>query len=383
MRILHIGKYYSPFEGGIENFLSALLKQSSASHISHIVLAHHHQLWKKTAVEQFDEATLLRSFTLCRLLFAPIAPFYYRHLKHTLKTFDPDILHVHMPNLSAFWLLLLGKKLKIPIVVHWHADVVSSRKNRLLSAAYFFYAKLENKLLARSNAIIVTSEPYLDISKPLAKWRQKCHVVPLGLDCEKKSSIPSTTSTPAWKKAGSFKVLCIGRLTYYKGHEYLIRALSSTTDTELIIVGTGKLFGKYQTLVQKLNLQEKITFFGHASAPQLNQLLASCDCLCLPSIERTEAFGLVLLEAMFYNKPCITTSVLGSGMSWVVQHGVTGLIVQPENPGKLGEAIMQLQKNPEFAKKMGNEGKNRLIAQFSLSTVSNKITAVYNSLLSL
>ena len=389
MRVLHIGKYYSPFEGGIENFLSGFLKnvsklsgssESPNQKTSHFVLAHHHQLWSSTSVERFEETSVLRSFILCRFLFTPVAPFFYRHLKQSIQKFQPDIIHVHLPNPSAFWLLMLHNT-DIPIVIHWHADVVSSEKNRLLSLAYFFYEKLEKKLLARAKAIIVTSAPYLDISTPLAPWKNKCHIVPLGLDACVTQTSTTSESSLFWQQKNSFKILCIGRLTYYKGHEFLIKAVSEMQNTELVIVGTGNLMNKYRRLVESQNLQDKVHLTGHASADQLHLLLEECNCLCLPSIERTEAFGLVLLEAMQHAKPCITTSVTGSGMNWVVKDGITGLVVPPEDSESLKNALIQLQENPALSEQLGKAGKSRLESHFSLSQVSNKISAVYNSVL--
>lgn len=182
MRILHVGKYYPPFEGGIENFLASLLKGTTKENLSHCVLAHHHQPWRSTSREVLPEGIVVRSFICCRLLFAPIAPFFYFHLKRLLAEFRPDVIHVHMPNLSAFWLLLPGRRFDTPLVVHWHADVIPSRKNPLLSLAYVLYRPLEKKLLARADAVIVTSAPYLESSRPLQAFRDKCHVIPLGLE---------------------------------------------------------------------------------------------------------------------------------------------------------------------------------------------------------
>lgn len=376
MKILHLGKYYHPFEGGIENFLSALLKAQHAAGISHTVLAHHHRAWQKTSHESFPEGQVVRVFTLCRLLFAPIAPTYFIHLKKLLATATPDLIHVHMPNLSAFWLLLLGQRLRIPVIVHWHADVISSRRNILLSLAYLFYRPLERKLLARAAAIIVTSGNYLESSLPLCPFREKCHVIPLALN-----ALPDEQAgndTRVWQHDGYYRILCVGRLTYYKGQQYLIEAVAALPQVELVLVGTGKDRNKYQTLVSRLDCNDRIFLFGHADSDQLEQLLATCDCLCLPSIERTEAFGLVLLEAMQHARPCICTDVEGSGMSWVVQHGVTGLVVNHCDSDALGRAIIQLNNNREKALEFGQAGYERYRAIFSMDRVADEMASLYN-----
>lgn len=376
MRILHVGKYYAPFEGGIENFLASFLKHSANNDVTHLVMAHHHRLWRRSSVEHRPEATLVRSLTLCKLLFAPISPFFHAQLKSHIQAFDPDVIHVHMPNLSAFWLLLLGPKLSRPIVVHWHADVVSSRKNLMLSLAYLFYRVLEKRLLARAAAIIVTSPPYLQTSRPLGPWREKCQVIPLGL--EPATSTGADAAPTPWDSPTRFKLLCIGRLTYYKGQQYLIRAVAPLPHIELVLVGTGKAMDNYKALVDKLGIGERVRLFGHATAAELDTLLATCDGLCLPSIERTEAFGLVLLEAMRQGKPCICTDVTGSGMSWVVQDGVTGLVAKSEDADDLRRAIAKLADDPALAAALGRRGYARYTGEFTMETVTKKILALYN-----
>lgn len=377
MRILHIGKYYSPFEGGIENFLAGFLKASSADGIEHFVLAHHHLSGKKSVKELRDETQLLRSFTLCKILFAPISPFFYRQLKEVIAEFKPDIIHVHMPNLSAFWLLLLGSSLSIPVIVHWHSDIVPSRKNPLLSIAYYFYEKMERRLLAKSSAIIATSKQYLDTSIPLSQWKEKCHVIPLGIDISNNISASSNTKT-IWPSHDKFKVLCIGRLTYYKGHHHLLKAINNLPQAQLILIGTGKLLKKYRRVIDKYKLQDRVLLNGHATQSQIETLLKSCDCLCLPSIERTEAFGLVLLEAMAEGKPCLCTSVTGSGMSWVVQDEKTGLVTHPECSKSLENAIHRLSTNTIWAERLGQAGKVRLKRHFDIQVIAKKITTLYN-----
>ena len=376
MRVFHIGKYYAPFEGGIENFLAAFLKCSAKKNVEHFVLAHDHRLWCMSSLEALPEATLLRSATLARLLFAPISPLFYFQLSRHIKSFKPDVIHVHMPNLSAFWLLMPGAWRDCTMIIHWHADIVPSRKNILLALAYLFYRILEKRLLARAAAIIATSEPYLQTSKPLHPWRDKCHVIPLGLAMEN----PVSTQGEFWQIEKSFRLLCVGRLTYYKGQAFLIQAIADLPDIELIIVGTGKYQGRYQALLDNHALNDRARLLGHASKAELEALLSSCDCLCLPSIERTEAFGLVLLEAMQHGKPCICTNVEGSGMGWVVEDGRTGLVVASENTDSLRKAIASLNNNRQRAIEMGILGKKRFHHLFDIEQVTNKTLALYNQL---
>ena len=379
MKVLHVGKYYSPFVGGIESFLSSLLHSQAGSGIHHFILAHHHKLWRQSDLSTRDEGQVFRAFTLCRLLFTPIAPFFYFNLKKVLAHYKPDIIHVHMPNPSAFWLLLLTDAREIPIIVHWHADVIASRKNFLLGIAYFFSRPLEKKLLEKASTIVVTSPNYLESSIPLKPWHSKCQVIPLGLEVDESADTANTANY--WTRQDAFKVLCVGRLTYYKGQEYLIHAVSMLDNIELIMVGTGKFESKYRQLIEALGCKHKVRLFGHAEQAELLSLMAGCDCLCLPSIERTEAFGLVLLEAMGASKPCICTDVEGSGMSWVVQNGETGLVVKAADTPALQEALLLLDADREYARQLGISGHQRLNSYFSLARVADQIARLYNQVI--
>src|SRR5699024_5451513 len=96
--------------------------------------------------------------------------------------FKPDLLHLHLPNTSAFWAMAIPAARKIPWIVHWHADVVASRHDSKLALAYPLYRPFEQRFLKVASAIIATSPPYLESSSALAHWRDKCQVIPLGLD---------------------------------------------------------------------------------------------------------------------------------------------------------------------------------------------------------
>lgn len=119
-------------------------------------------------------------------------------------------------------------------------------------------------------------------------------------------------------------VLSIGRLVEYKGFEYLIEDEKYLDNEFLILIaGGGPLFKRLKRKVENLNLQDKVMLLRRVD--DITQLLKRCDVFCLPSVLRTEAFGLVLVEALYFGKPLVTTDVKGSGMSYVNKYGATGL----------------------------------------------------------
>lgn len=371
MRILHIGKYYPPFSGGIENFMAALLPDLCARGFPQAALVHQHHRGLPRAIQDLEGICLYRTPIWGKLIFAPVSPRFPADLAAAIRDFKPDLMHIHTPNASAFWALSSSFR-HIPIVVHWHADVLASEFHVGLALAYPLYRPLEQKLLERASAIIVTSPPYRDSSPSLRPWLEKCHVIPLGLGHSMPAVAPGA-SRSLWKRPERFKILSVGRLTYYKGHEFLIRATAGLQDVEVVIVGSGARHGKLEKLIQQLGLQERVRLFGPATEAQLRELMRSCDCFCLPSIERTEAFGLVLLEAMRAGKPSVVTDVLGSGMSWVIEDEVTGLVAKRGDEESLRTQLIRLRDDLNLRESLGTAAGRRFTEDFTIRSIAPKV----------
>ena len=379
MKILHIGKYYPPFHGGMEAFLLALAQAQLSAGVAVQVLVHNHQ--SHTTDSSCDDGIeIIRTGRFGTLFFTPISPAFRSVLKRMIATFQPDILHLHMPNPSAFWVMTLACAKNIPWVVHWHADVVSSNLDWRVKLAYRFYRPMEQALLQRAQKIIVTSPPYLESSRPLQAWRNKCRVIPLGIS----SPPPSTTECSlenTWHR-DSLRVLAVGRLTYYKGFEYLIRAAGQTSSIQINLVGEGEKLGELQRLIRTARLEDRVKLLGKQSDEALSRLFHSCDCLCLPSIERTEAFGMVLLEAARASKPAVVTDVAGSGMSWVVENRKTGLTVAAGDAEALTTALAYLATHREQCREMGKLARARFDTMFRIDAVEKQVSELYRDMLS-
>jgi rhamnosyl/mannosyltransferase len=177
------------------------------------------------------------------------------------------------------------------------------------------------------------------------------------------------------------RVLAIGRLTYYKGIEYLIRAAAENENIEVHLVGKGDREAKLKALTRELKLEKRVIFHGHLPNEQLATQFSACDCLCLPSIERTEAFGMVLLEAMYYGKATVICNVPGSGMGWVVDDGVNGMHVPPENSGALADSIRNLQQNRVKILRLGENGRQKFDRQFHIDKSATGVSELYKSVL--
>ena len=320
-----------------------------------------------------------RAAVWARFLFTPISPTFPWLLSRLIRTTQPDILHLHLPNVSAFWALLLPGARRIPWVVHWHADVLASRHGTGLRLFYKVYRPLEHAILKHCQAIIVTSPPYLEYSQPLQRFHSKCQLVPLGLDPCRLPHPPSRE--PSTDPDKPLRVLAIGRLTYYKGFEYLIQAAREFDGVEVHLVGRGDQETKLKALVHELNLENRVTFHGHLASDELAKQFSLCDCVCLPSLERTEAFGLVLLEAMYYGIATIISKVPGSGMGWVVDDGITGLHVPPESARVLADTMRNLQRNRDKIIQLGERGRQKFDQQFHIDKSAARVSQLYKLVL--
>ncbi len=385
MRVVHVGKFFPPFAGGMENFLGDLLPALLKKGVDVTALVHRSS--EKTTADGtcFDESRVVRVPCYGSILYAPVSPGFPVALSRVLKRKKPDILHLHVPNTSAFWVMALPQARKVPWVIHWHADVVSSQIDRRLAAAYALYRPLEQRLLARSSAIITTSSIYSDSSPSLTKWQEKVRVIPLGLDPDR-LPLPQNhaldQARKVWSGQEALRVLSIGRLTYYKGHEVLIRAAAEMQGVRVLIVGEGDTRRDLERLIVQHQVQDRVSLCGLLPEPQLQAFLASCDCLCLPSVERTEAFGLVLLEAMRYGKPVIAADVPGSGVGWVVEDKKTGFLFPVGNVQALVRLLDRYAAHPVERKRMGEAGKQRFTTKFHVNRIAEETLHLYNEILS-
>jgi rhamnosyl/mannosyltransferase len=136
----------------------------------------------------------------------------------------------------------------------------------------------------------------------------------------------------------------------------------------------------WEKLARRLSVIDKVHFVGEVSAVDLPRFYASGDAFVLPSSARAEAFGKVLLEAMASGLPCVTTDV-GTGTSFVVQDGVTGLVVPPCQPDVLADAINRLLVDPEMSKRMGEFGRKRAVDDFSITGMVSHVESIYRQVL--
>ena len=390
-KVLHIGKYFPPHVGGMETYLHSLMHALVTLNIVPCALVHQSKI-SITSVEELLSANgcalrIVKAATWCRLLFTPISPGFPLLLHRLINRDQPDLLHLHLPNPSAFWALALPSARCLPWVIHWQSDVLTERSHWLLRLAYQVYSPLESALLKKADKVIVSSPPYLETSKPLAKISKKCAVIPLGIDDRFGDQTPNdSTMVPegAGKTnattAGNLNVLAIGRMTHYKGFDILLRAIAQTTGITLDLIGHGELTRSLERLTDSLDLSARVRFHGLLDDNAKDKLLSSCDCLCLPSTDRTESFGMVLLEAMSAAKACVVSDVEGSGMSWLVEDGETGLVTPTNDVDGLTDALCRLRDDSALTIRLGLKGRQKFLTALTIEASAEAIRDLYHQL---
>lgn len=371
--IVHLGKYSFPYHGGIESVTE--LAAEGAVKAGHVV-----------AIIGFskvvNDSNQNRSGVLdvrCRCLFTfasqPLGIGYFTEAIRLGR--KADIVHLHLPNmLAALAVLFLPSKARV--IVHWHSDVVGK------GWIAHMLRSLESAVLRRAARIICTSQAYAGASHALMPFRGKVTVVPIGIKDQAPQSAIDSVSKASIEKvvAGRKIVLSVGRLVPYKGFDVLVNAVQNLpSDVVTIIVGDGPLKQPLLALSKELGFSDRVVFWGRADPDVLTELFRRATLFCLPSIQRSEAFGVVLVEAMSYGLPIVATEIAGSGVSWVNAHEVSGINVPPNDPKALEDACLRLIQDNSLRHRLSAGARHRFDTEFTAGIFVSRLLAIYVSAL--
>ncbi len=362
MRVLQIGKYYHPAKGGIETHLrllsSGLLKFSTVR----VAVA----AQGRSRIDLVDGIEIERLALFATILGAPICPGLIARLRKT----DSDVVHIHLPNPWAA-VAYLASQCRLPLVVTYHSDIVRQTK------AEHAFRPILLKFLERSSAIICSSPNLIQHSRTLQRFRDRCAVIPFGVDLER-TNRPETSEVDAIRdKYKKPIVLSVGRLVYYKGFEHLIRAMTQINGS-LIIIGNGPLKSDLFRLASNVGVSDRVTILDQVA--DVTPFYHAAELFVLPSIARSEAFGIVQLEAMAAGKPVVNTA-LESGVPFVSQHGITGLTVPPAQERPLAEAINRILSDPDLHSRYGSAGRLRVQQEFTVGQMVKRTLTIYHDAL--
>jgi rhamnosyl/mannosyltransferase len=369
MRILELGKFYPPERGGIETLLQLLSEGFAArGHEVTCVVANRQ---RETVRESKNRFHLERLASFGEALSLSICPAY----TGATRRHPADIIHSHFPNPLADLAILRAPR-DVPVVVHWHSDIVRQR------AAMRLYQPLQTAMLRRATRVVVATPYHFEYSAWLAPFASKVTVIPYGLDLARFAPTPELESRAAAKRAGSRGktiFLNVGRLVGYKGQRHAIEAMANIPDAELWIAGTGPMESELRGIASASGVSEKVRFLGNVPDSDLPVLFHACDVFLFPSVTPNEAFGLVLVEAMACAKPLIACR-LRSGVPYVCRHDDNGLLVPPGDSGALGDAMSTLIASPGLRARLGNAGLQRAREEFSSDRMVGRFLELFGSL---
>jgi glycosyltransferase involved in cell wall biosynthesis len=363
LRVLHVGKFYPPHMGGIETHLQALCGGLREHADVRVIVSSED---RNTVEETVDSVPVARLSTLLTAFSTSISPGMVSRIRNA----GADLVHIHLPNPTAV-LAYLASGHRGRLVVTYHSDTV---KQKVLGAMFepLLYAALR-----RSSAIIATSPNYLATSSVLQAFRQRCHVIPYGIDTSHFEQSDPAAVRAVRERYGERLVISVGRLVYYKGFEVLIRAMA-TVRGKLLIVGDGPLRADLQSLAAELGVSGKVIFAGEINNADVVSYYHAADLFALASVARSEAFGIVQIEAMASGLPVVNTG-LDSGVPFVSLHGQTGLTVPPADPSALAVAINQLLDDQSLRQSLGLAGVRRAKQEFGLDTMLNRTLQLYRT----
>jgi len=304
----------------------------------------------------------------------------------SLKKFD--IIHLHYPFIGAAFPILFAKLLcahKVKLILHYHMDLVGNRfKGAIFSFYNWCYLK---KLVKLADVVLVNSVDYLKASEifPLyLRHPKKFRLLPNGVDVEAFQPLPKDQASVFKYKLQNKKViLFVGALDsahYFKGVNYLLKAFQELKNREnavLFVVGEGNLRSTYQDMADSFGLSDKVVFTGYLPDAELVKYYNLCDIFVLPSIDKSEAFGMVLIEAMACGKPVIATDL--AGVREVVDLKINGRLVKPKDVVKLAEQMEVLLADEELCKKYGEAGRAKVERKYAWATITNKLEEIYQN----
>ncbi len=269
-----------------------------------------------------------------------------------------DVIHYHFPWPFADLLHLLVSP-SIPAVMTYHSDIV---RQRWLGRVY---APVMSHMLRSMRIIVATSPAYAQTSPILSdpSIRNKVRIIPLGIE---ESSYPKVGDDSVFHRIGISAdqpyFLFIGVLRYYKGVHFLIQA-AKMVGCKIVVAGSGPEGEGLRKLANEIGL-DNVVFAGQVTDTEKVALLNRCHSLILPSHLRSEAFGMVLVEAAMFSRPLISCEI-GTGTSYVNAHEETGLVVSPESPEALARAMNVLLTENGLAARMGAAARARYEKLFS------------------
>lgn len=382
MKILQLGKFY-PIYGGVEKVMWNLTLGLAERGVACDMLCAYLKGVKvepelKDLTSQTEYGFEIGLGPYGRVICVPaitkkaktmISPAMVSYLRKHAGEYD--IIHIHHPDpMAALALFLSGYKGRV--ILHWHSDILSQK------LFLTFYKPLQKWLIRRAERIIGTSPVYLRESSALKDSQDKVIPVPIGIMpvvYDIKAAADIRNSIP-----GKKIVFSLGRLVPYKDFRSLVECARYLSDDYVILLGgVGPLRAELEKQIAENGLEEKVMLLGFIETWELPSYFGASDIYVMSSDRKTEAFGIVLIEAMSCGKPVVATLIPESGVSWVNTNGLSGYNVPPHNPKAMAEAITMICDNMDTYLQFCAGAMERFETAFTSREMIDKILKVYEN----
>jgi glycosyltransferase involved in cell wall biosynthesis len=366
LRITHLNKRYWPHIGGVERSLHMMARACvrRGDHVSALVCGDGLHVSRF----QVDGVNVIQSPSFGVFQSQPISPSYLR-----LPPIRNGIWHLHEPFPLGTLAVLLNSRgrARLPLIVTWHSDVIRQRALKPLHAA------LARRMLQHARFIHVPTDAHVANSAILADFQEKVRAIPFIVDVDAMRRRPDHQLAVALREwaAGAFVVLAVGRLVYYKGIDVLLDALSTTRHIRLVVAGDGPLRGRLERHSAALGIADRVRWLGEVTDDELVGTLSAADLFVLPSVARSEAFGLVQVEAMAAGLPVVSTR-LGTSVEIVNVDGSTGIVIEPNSPAVLADAIQTIADDAALRARLAT-GALRRAEDFDESRLVERYRTLY------
>ncbi len=284
-------------------------------------------------------------------------------LRSLLARLRPALVHAHYATSYGLLGVLGGRR---PLIISlWGSDVFEwPTKGPLHRAMLAFNLKHASLLCATSRGLAEAARPYA----PPGRFIE---VTPFGVDLGRFDLAP--------EHEGPVVIGTARGLEWRYGIDLLIRAfaLLEPSVARLVIVGAGPQRAEYEALVQELGLQGRVEFPGWVDPAEIPRTYRAFDVFVAPS--RIEAFGVAVLEAAACGLPAVVTKV--GGLPEVVEDGVTGLVVPPEDPVALAEALRRLVADREGRRRMGAAARRFVAARYRWEDTAERMEQLYRQVI--
>ena len=374
LRVCHLGKYYPPSPGGIETHVRTLANAQASLGAEVRVFCVNHEAGP-TSIERDGAVEVTRFRRRASAAKLDVCP----ELADAIARVEADVIHLQVPNPTMI-LALLQAGSKIPLVVSYQSDVIRQKLRA------FLFRPLEWLAYRRVKAIVTSSEQYQAGSRFLKGYADRVEVLANGIDLRPYADPSDETMALAasirsrYGDGGPLWLGC-GRLVYYKGFRNAIRALTRVPG-RLLLVGDGPDGPALRQEAETLGVASRVEFLG--SLPHYLDLVPyylAADAFWFPSNARSEAFGLVQVEAMASGCPVINAAIPDSGVAHVSRHEESGLTVPVDDPVALADAAIRLLFEPGLRDRLAAGARARAALEFDHRMMASKSLDLYRRVL--